>query len=51
MKTERKILTAFSILSGIFGCAGLTATNEVEYLIIMLLGILGVTLANLEYIK
>lgn len=49
MKTQRIILNAFSIFAAIFGCAGVTATNQTEYLIVMLLGMLGVLIANLEY--
>lgn len=51
MRTERKILTAFSILSAIFGCAGLTATNEADYLLIMLLGFFGVAITNLKHFE
>jgi hypothetical protein len=48
MRTQRIILTTFASLSALFGCAGLTATNEKEYLVILVLGIIGVFIANIE---
>jgi|14BtaG_2_1085337.scaffolds.fasta_scaffold00769_8 hypothetical protein len=48
MKTENKILLAISSAVAIFGAAGLAATNETSYGIIILMSLVGALVSTLE---
>ena len=48
MKTENKILLAMSSAVAIFGAAGLAATNETSYAILIIMSLIGLLVSTLE---